>query len=674
MRCRVARQSIELEVDGGLKLETRFQLEAHLESCAKCHAYALGLRRIESALMAQPDGPLQSLDLDRSITAIRAGIETGAHAGSGKSNTKRRAWIAAASLVAAAAVVYFGVNWALDTKTAPLREQDDVARLDGSSHDSATPDREASAPGAALDQDPAEPQDGDSESRDSDSPQVGESAFVQGNTTSAGTPAPDLQPGASLAETSNPIQPPEAPLDPRRLAAARSEVRELLLAAGSELSMEDPDQEVDAFVELFDLSALSLRDRDWPVRRLVEHWLELEDPFVARLAARYLGQRGDSSSRTKLQRSLDRPQIARAATLALCDAGPQGAAGLGHALQIPSERQLAMNALLELDPHIAAEQLILVALNERDLERASAADPAEQLDTNFGDELLRATAELGPIGLEHLFELCEEQWLGVDELVDVAQSSPDAGTWAIEGVDEGTNSRSFELRLAIAVDLSPEAALPRLVELLDDRDWRQESLNELGQIPGDALAQVVLQLQSSEQLANRDLEQVARAALTTDSVRFTRLAFQLTSAGDEEATSAMAELLVALDTPYALGAMLELAQSPQLRGGLSRDLVLAIGRHGEVHDAEVISSILARLGEDDRHLAAACVIALHQLESETSVTDALRELDSRRTMNLLRLLRRHQPESRVNPLIYKISRELRPMLSKRETETWRSSL
>ena len=480
-----------------------------------------------------------------------------------------------------------------------------------------------------------------------------------------------LGPGEELAgrdarEVPSPLPGPASatvpaaePIDEQRLEATRAEVARLLLEAASEITDDSSPERLEAFAQLFDLNSLSLRREDWPVRRMVERLLEAPDATVARAAARYLGLRGDVVSRSRLELALARPEVARAATLAFRDAGADGIEGLGRALALPSERELALEALRGTSGPETAQVL--------------AAAITDMGDDEQRTPLLETLTEHGADALAPLFTLGLEGALTLDELLAQLDRIEGADEWLLEGLDARERDAPRELRLRCVAVLAPGPAARWLEGQVHARDRALQNLARelVPHVPGPAAVASLVRLSDDTRLSSEDMRAMSLRALELDEGRFAHVAGEYVQAGDVARTTALAELLIAAESALVLPAVRVVAQSPELPETLACDLVTLIGEGGEAGDVESLLALFARLGAGDRQFAACCIVALHRLGGEAAVERALVDGRERSLMNILGLLRRRTAGSGTTPSLYKLARELKPYLSDRAQHAWR---
>jgi len=636
LSCRRARRALEARSDERLGLERGFELEAHLEGCPACRGYAASLERLDEALAGLSDPPLQRLDVEASVRAVRARLEAEAiTAAAGPRATGRRPLRLAGALAAAALVVLLGY---LATR------EDEGGPEEGLVQETRTEPEARPTPGPREELAPTEPREAEVavEGRDDDQPSDDQPSDDQHRDD--GTTGDDSM--------------EEGPIDEDRLRSTRDEVARLLLEAAGGLADDSPPERVEAFAQLFDLNSLSLRRAQWPVRRLVERLLEAPDPRVGRAAARYLGLRGDRLSRSRLEQALERPELARAATLALRDAGPGGVDGLGRALHLADERDLALASLGQTGGPEAARVLA-----------AAAADTDLALERGA---LLATLAGLGPAAVEPLLELGDAGHLATAELLERVGSIEGAGDRLLAGLEQRERRGRRELRLRCAAELAPLRTARWLEDRVHERELRTLVRRLLPRVPGVPAVASLLRLAEDTRLSSEDLVAMTDSALEHDAGRFAEHARVLLQGGDQAGTTRLAELLVAVDSPLRLAGLRALLPARHLPAPLDRDLVALIGAGGDAADVEPLLERFAELGEDERHLAASCLVALQSLGGQEAVERALDGVRGRTHSNILGLLRRRPAGSGTPPSLYKLARELKPFLSERAQDSWRS--
>ncbi len=615
MSCRKFRNALELRSDDRLSLEGGFELDQHLADCEACRRHASSLESLDAALDALPEPPLHRLDMERSVRLIRGELEARRETAL-ETGRSRRFRLKLAGAVAAAAAVLVALLSIFSSRSQDSEQQPMVHV-------------EVPVESDSIDQQPARP--------------PGE--LVLQVTEGASTPDP------SEADS----------LDPERRDAVRAETAQLLSTAFAGINKSSTRAELEASALDFEQATLHLRRADWPVLRLVDRLLEGTDTALACSAARYLGLRGDMISRSKLELALSRPELARATTLAFHDLGLKGIEGLGLALSVSTERETAIDAL----GRIAGPEAAL----------ALASGVTDTEDQGERELLLDALVGLGADALPQLFTLGLDGEVEVGQLLVYMSRAEGAGDWLLAGLETYERSQSRELRLRCAAVAAPARTVHWLEQNIHSREHRLEEITHelLPRISGPAVVTSLLRLSEDSRLSSRDLQSMVVEALELDEQRFSEVATDLLEQADLTQATALAELMVSTGSALALPAARALHDSPALPSSLASDLVGMIADHGDTTDVEPLLALFERLGEEDRMFAASCLLALQQLAGEPAVERALAGAHERHLMNILSLLRRRTAGSRTNPSLYKIARELRPLLSDRAQHSWRTS-
>jgi len=608
MSCRRARHAIRLRRDEELSIELEFVLDAHLQACDACREFERSAEKLDELLAGLPEPPVERLDVEHSVAKIRAARRDD---GAEKQITSSRTalWRVAAALV-----------FVVGALTLLLREL------------------------------------GDEQDGGADTPHVAsEDSTMGGSTPHDETPA--------IAESEEPAGPgpvigEDSPLDPERLARAREEVRQCIVASAQGLGQAATRETALAFAEFFEVSTSELKREGWPLRRLVERQLEGSDIEAASAAARYLGVRGDGTSRRRLTAALDHADrsVARAATLALRDSAEEGLAGLDTALEHPDLRALALRGMSALGGAATAELL----------GRRFAHEMDEGAPASASDDLLAALEDLGLDAMSTWIELGEEGVLTNAELAQILAGIEGAPLWLDDALEGDGRTTPGETLVCCAVDLIPEAAADWILEQVEDGRRIDLARAQAPRLAGTLGVQTLLRLQDSR-LSSEEFQELVIDTLELDALRFAQYV-----AGGERLTS-LTEILIASDHPRATPALAQLMKSTDLTDELISAAVLAVGAHGGPDEATLLAELFSTLALDDRHLAATCLIALHQLGGEELCAKALADAPPRLTSNILSQLRRRRAGSRTNPSMYRLARELKSFLSERDRKNWSSS-
>ncbi len=658
MKCRDARRALERRIDERLALEVGFELDAHLERCAACRERLQRGDALGEALARMPEPPLERIDVEHSVSAIRARVE--AARGAAAPASRRRAPLVTWAAVAAAASLALALVWS--------------ERGSDSSQNGAGGPSPAVA-GQALENDATgvASATGVATSSATDAPT---------NTT---TPAPVRSPsdpgavtsGATATETTAPRNP--NPVDAQRLGRARGEVRGRLLAAAEGLGPSPRLEDLTAFVRRFDESTADLRSEDWPVLRLVEGALHDDDANIAVLAARYLGRRGDRATWPRLENALEREDLQFVVVDAFADAGEAGFDGLASALRRPDLREAALLALSDAGSEAAArciaDQLAReraaageVALLEAPSRNAESQEtPAPRAPAQ--SDLLEALVGFDDHAVGVLLALGEDGALPFEELLGALERMPAAPEWLADALDEAPRARDPEMLVRCATQLQPEAAAEWLLDHARDRRHAALVRSELPRVAGEAGVAALIVLAEDQRTSSDTLDALVGQSLEFDAERFATHAEQLPVLHQV----VLAELLIGAEDPLAVHGLRVLAQGVQMPEELRRDVLLAIGEVGDETDVELLLALFADLREHERLLAASGLVALHALGGDPAVQRALEGAEERDLRNLLGLLRRRKAGSGTTSSIYKLARGLRPFLSARDRATQDSS-
>lgn len=638
MKCRDARRALERRLDERLALEVGFQLDAHLEDCAPCRERLQRGDALDEALARMPEPPLDRLDVEHSVSAIRARLE--AERGVASSAPPRRKVLLTWTAVAAAASLALAVAWSQrDSAPEPMgpgASSPAVAQTSPGEPTNNDPTPVASAPQASPSGDPSSLQ-----------------------TTPVPSPS---DPSAAALRNPNPV-------DSLRLERARGEVRGRLLVAAEGLEASPRLEDVTAFVLRFDAATSDLRSGDWPVLRLVERALRDGEADVAVPAARYLGRRGDRATWSRLEAALEREDLQFAVVDALTDAGEDGFDGLASALRRPDLREAALLALRDAGSEAAAERIASVLTEERAAATEEGSLEASAAGGVASDDLLEALVSFDAHATGTLIALGENGALSPEEVYAALERMPAAPEWLATALDRTGRTDDPDLLVRCATRLHPEAAAEWLIDHARDRRHGALVRSELPRVAGEAGVAALITLAKDERTPGGTLDALVGRSLQVDAERFASHARQA-SIGHQVL---LAELLIGAEDPLAIHGLRVLAQETGMQENVRRDVLLAIGEVGDETDIDLLLALSADLQEPQRMLAASGLVALHALGGDSAVQRALEGAEERDLRNLLGLLRRRKAGSGTTSSIYKLARGLRPFLSARDRATQDSS-
>lgn len=651
MKCRQARRATERRIDGELGLERGFELEQHLESCTSCRTDWEHLRELDEGLARLAEPPQQGPDLDAMLARLREDREAPVQELAGNSNRLRRVARIVLPLAAASALAA-GLLW--------NREAADGGEF-------VAPNTELAGGQRAQTDSQVGPAPSVDGARESTLPVAIESANSESaNSESTNSELADIElPQAELAqaEHAQATAAPAEPIDNQLLERARDEVRTQLIAAAVPFRAGDID--VQQFASALDDNTRSLKQLGWPVLRIVERLLTDDETQTAGAAARYLGVRGDRSSVRQLALALEQPAVASEATRALADAGPRGIDGLALALASPAQRELACQLLVASNlPQAGAALAATFVAEERERQGEASSD-----------DLVESLVAMGPLAVPALLELGEEQHLSREQLVSALESIPSAGSLlVIELQTTGLSRQAQRTRVQCATSLVPASAASWLQARIHDRPWREFVREQIPQLAGTAAVDALIELNADSRLSSDDLSALVEHTLELDVRRFLTAIEDHRQISDGKWYEVLGVQLVAAQTPLALPAVRELLGTHSVTDELQRELVLYLGEHGDLDDLALLTRLFDACAEDERMLAAACLVAIEGVGGTDALNTALLGTDARTQSNLLHLLRRRKAGTRTTPSIYKLARELRPMLRARATDTRTSSL
>lgn len=610
MNCRRSQRALRQRLDETLQLDLELRLQSHLADCARCRAFDARAQALEEALVRLPEPPVERLDVERALQAVRV-----ARVARVPATTVARPWRRVAAVVVGSAAASFALWIALSEDTRSREQLADSERV--------TPTEVTPAP---------EP------------PTLVEA---------------ELSPLAPVEASTSQLA-PEQVLDVERLAAARTEVRERLSVLGASLELDATPEEVEAFAQLFELDTLALRRGDWPVRRIVEGSLSLDDLAVASAAARYLGARGDSSSLRHLRAALQREELAPVAVRAMIDLGPTGVESLGLALTVPEARDMAIIGLVRMGNRPAAEQL--ARGYEASLNGESGADA----------ELLDALAQLGTPALPELLALHAQGSLDQYGYHAALENIDGAEAWFTERLEAGDLEHPRSTLDGIGT-LAPGVALSWLEGNLHERRYRELTRELLPIVPGSATVACLARLHADSRLSSADLADMTTRALLFDAARFVTAASEH-GPGSVNTRETFLELALAIDDERAvMPVLLVSVADAELAESARAEAALRIGVSDNSDALPVLQEVFAMCTSSERQLAAACLIGIARIGGDDALNVVLDGGPRRPNKNIRSLLQRREAGERISPSIYKLARELKPFLSARDQANRRTS-
>lgn len=608
--CRDARRWMERALTGELAIEDELRLEEHARGCPRCRDAAARGEALREALLGLPAPPLERVDVERHVRAVRAVLEAGdAQAAERPARLRRAAgWLAAAGVVAATALALV-----LGARERPAARPDPLAV------------GIASAPRA----EPA-------------------------------SPPPDEAPSSAIPDASDPAgsdpaAPPAPALDRERLAHARAQVREWLLDAAARARGADGELDAGVLARSFDEATAALSR--WPVVRLVEGVAAGADSDAARAALRWLGRRGDRASRAVLVAALERPDAKRAAARALAEL-PDGAgdAGLARAAWDDELAPLVLAHAAALEPE-HRRRFVTSALRLGPGERGRADGTARALLGALGDEPQDARALLALRGQPT-----------VDDALLLEALAPRAASdeALLEAIAADRHGETEFLLRAVARRHPPDA-LAWVRDQCRARRHRAEALKTLAGFDAAEALEALMAVEGGFAPPADELDAAWSVALDRPGEELARVARLWLGEADARRCEALLARLVATGRAQAVEAVLVLAASPLVGVEHCERAAWMAGELGDASHVAALHELLESLDRDQAHVAAAALWSLHRVGGAREVRAALAALDARRRERIEGLLDGADAPSSV--LGYRLARELEPWLERpRSTE------
>lgn len=624
MHCRRARRDLQLKSDDRLPFERELALGAHLDDCADCRAFEATLERIDETLARWPEPASDRIDMDAAIANIRARIDADAPTQTAAPRPRRTAVLAAAAVLLALVAGSLALRALRDDTQAPRLAQD-------------RPDRRV-APRDELAED----------------------------ANDARTPHETVASAQALADPSETLPdaaPPAEPIDQARVLAAREFLRATLSSLDAELAVDASTDEARAFATTVDAELRA--GGSWPWRRMSERLLQDDDVALANTAARYLGVGADRLSIAALASALQRVECAQSVALALRDADSATHPAFAAALRDPARSAVAFAAMLDAPPTARAALLDSAWRGFTPEEREGAA----------AQSVLEALADTGPPALTPLLDAGRRSEVSEDLLVALLAPHDWAPEELLDRAWSAHRSTSGELTLALCAHLAGEAALDPLEQQLGTNGLRDAALRGFVTVGGsDAFARLVA-LHEAGRLEFDDVD-AALHRLTDDAPDAPHAALLAAAdaalvSGNSTFSRAMTGWVLSLETSAAVPALHLVAADARFDPGLRRDALLAIGELGGIDDADQLVESFKGFDARDRHLAAACLIAIFALDGEAAAERALEGATPRTTRSALTALRQSRLRDRELST-HRLARVLAPLLDERGTAAERS--
>ncbi|MEM7306832.1 MAG: zf-HC2 domain-containing protein [Planctomycetota bacterium] len=608
--CARARRWMLQAVDGELRLQDRFRLDAHVEKCPACRAALAEAERIEEALLELPEPPLEHVDVEAAVRAVRARIDApeATPETSVPTPPKRRVggWAAAAALMAAA-----GAGWLLGGRGG--------SRLDAPAVD-----------GPALAQVEEEPE-----------PER----------------APEVEPEVETEAEDD-------TLVAERLEEVRARVAAELVESWQGIELLAARDQVALAADGFDARMQEL-SRGWPLLRIVQGLTVSPDRREAGAAVRYLGVRGDGIAAGALRDALDRPELAAAAVAALGDLGAAGLGTLTSALERPELGVAVVQQLVAVGGDEAAHAL------EGELARVARSlrsYPDEETEGRV-ELLLGGLTTLEPPAVASLLRLAEREILPRSRVLGLLQNTYGAGEELSRLVVSGRAGADEELLLDALARVRPPAALPWIEARATERGTREQALACLAAFREPEALEILVRLRASGRARPELVLEATSELLAEAPAAGVELARRWNDAGDRLACSELAGVLLELAAPQAVPALSALVLSPALDDDERQWAAVAVGELGARADAGAMAEAVRSLGAGEERIAAACLLAACALggaDLAADALDALGPLSGRAETRLVALFDEAEREGTRAATLYRVARELEPYFDLRQ--------
>lgn len=662
MRCSQARRRILASRDARLALADRLELDTHLQVCTVCRALDAADADLEEALAALPEPPVERVDVEAAVRAVRVRIDEGERERAAERTRRVRAGKQIGWAAAAAAAIALGA-WAL------------LAR-DGSS-----PKR----PNEVVEREHPEPVETvESTTRFAESASASEGRYSDANELEA-SEASELAHAPSASESSavpqetplgSSAEPQEAPIESSAIASeasfdverhdrARAAVRETFAQATAAHAGSGEDPAVlAARLQALEAPLNNLANEGWNVTALAERVVADADAEVAGLAARWLGPKSDRLAIRTIAGVLRRPDapatLRRQATLALLDDGEQGIDVLGPALLDAQLRPLALERLLERG---GAAPVSAVA----------KALEAARTDDAVAAELAHALAQLGSPGVDALIDAVGHGGSAAEAALAELRRTRGAPERLAAQLGERAPARQLDVRVEAAARLGLPEVLPVLRERALDRARRDTALALLGAFEGRGALAIALELWSSSRFGEDELRLAARAILARDPREGVALVDALEEAQSAGSLHDLLDLTLVCESQSAAATLARLVASPWLASDERQWAALALAELGTDSELRSLAEALRDLEPADARLAAACALALHALGGPSALREAMEVAGATTAERLIALLESRPSDRNQAATISRAARLLEPWLDSRTPQRPRTT-
>ncbi|HEV8111142.1 MAG TPA: zf-HC2 domain-containing protein [Planctomycetota bacterium] len=472
---------------------------------------------------------------------------------------------------------------------------------------------------------------------------------IAASTTRPPAPSPTPPPVAEIAE------PPEAAIDPARLARARDEVRCLLASAAEALPPWGEARAASEFAAAVDEGARDLERSRWPVLRLAEGAIADADPAVARAALRYVGARADRLSVRTLEAAFARPESRIDAALALCDAGDVALDALASPLRDPATRGFVLARLADRGGDGAA-RVVETSI------RVTAMNAADR--TACIREGLDALARIGGPAVPAILRLGSEGTLSSDETIDALAATEGAAEVVAGFVTARPKGVQDGLVLRALAALQPARALPLLERrALEVRERRREVIECIAWYGSEGGLAALLRLAASGRIAEDDLEDAILATLDRDRNAGRAVVEDWARAGRRVELSVFQRFLLGHPVPAAAPALVAFGGTEFLPTADRRWSLLLAGELGIPVDAELLADLFQRLKPSEKDLKAACLLSIRALAGSERVELLVETLPPRNARRVVAVLADADARSRPITTLTRLARELENALA-----------
>lgn len=635
MNCRHAEARLHAAADHALALEAQLELDAHVAECARCAELARALAALEAVLVRSAEPPLEALDVERHVRAVRAAIDA-------RTEPRREPrfglpWLVSA---AAAAAALIALLWL--TRTAPR----DVERV----VERAPHPAERELPGGDL---PCDVVDelGTTTTPHADVAHSHEAPTVVSPPSEHEAHAPDL------AETEPVIDaaPPElTELERERWEAARRSLAGALVAALD--ASRDAGRE--ALAADFASRTRELRRATWPVARLAEGLANESTHDVARAALRYLGLHGDRANVRALQRGLTTPELAVDAALALADLGAAGGDTAADTLLTlaPALRDAALARIAETRDARAAESLETLA--RRALRTRVDTREAEARD-EFARRALDTLPNTGPPAVACLLHLAADGLVLEDSALARLQVTPGATEELARLLERAPRVYPAALLIRAVERLRPANGPAWLASRAEgDRDLRATAVTALAQWDDEHAARALVALHTTGRLERATLSAALAGLVERAPAAAAELVRVCTRERERVALQLVFTEITSLTRSESTPALLALAESEVLTRSDRKSALLEAGELATAEHAAEFATLFRTLDVRERELRSGCVLPIHALGGAAAIRELFPRANVRALERVLALLADPRANTRPTTTLIRVAKEL----------------